>query len=63
MSKQEVDEFHRHELMDRIFVVQELFNNIVMDHPAGEDMKKELKKVDNALAAAYQRAGKLRFSK
>jgi len=53
MSKEQVDEFHRHELMDRAYFVLEILQ-ILEDHPAHTDATKEaMEKAGEALARLY----------
>ena len=57
----EIDEFHRHELLDRIHCVGVMFDELVASHTAAELIKSDIAGVSEKLAALYQRAGEVRF--
>lgn len=57
-----IDDLHKHELLDRLHCIQEMFDALVFDHPASALMREELKAVSDALSSAYQKAGLIRFN-
>jgi hypothetical protein len=57
----EVDEFHKHELMDRIHCINMMFNELILTHPAAPSVKEKIDKAENALAELYSAAGEERF--
>jgi hypothetical protein len=62
LSNEEVSDLHKHEILDRISVINHLFNDVVMDHPAAKLLTQDkLELVGKALADLYQDAGNMRF--
>ena len=53
------DKYLNHELLDRIYCLQESFNNLVVDHPSSKLIEKQVQAVINALSDAYQASGSL----
>jgi hypothetical protein len=56
-----IDEFHRHELIDRLHCVRSMFHVLICDHPAATLIQPELDAIDSALSEAYQKAGRIDF--
>lgn len=54
---EEVDELHKHELLDRIHCASTAFDVLVRDHPAADIMRNEIDEVSNLIALLYQRVG------
>jgi hypothetical protein len=60
------DQFHYHEVLDRLSVMMGMLSDYVSNTPVMEDEPELLKLVDEAhdkLAEAYQLCGKLKFEK
>lgn len=58
-----LDEFHRHEAVDRVFMFAEMFDEHVMQHPAVEqepELAKLAHEIGTLLGRLYQAAGALR---
>ncbi|WP_136420405.1 hypothetical protein [Herbaspirillum sp. ST 5-3] len=55
-----IDEFHKHELLDRIHCLNEMFDSLILNHPAAVLMQKELEKAAESLGKLYQKAGMIR---
>lgn len=53
------DKYLNHELLDRIYCIQESFNNLVVDHPSSKLIEEQVEAVMDSLSAAYQAAGSL----
>lgn len=65
MSKK-ADEFHYHEMLDRLHVVMCTLEDHVIDHLVSEEnkkIKKLLLKAQNNLMKAYQKTGCVSFEK
>lgn len=60
-NETENDELLKHELLDRLHCVQHMFEELVSGHPMTHLMVPEIHAVSNALGAAYQKAGAIRF--
>jgi hypothetical protein len=56
-----VDEFHKHELLDRIHCAMAAFADLVCQHQAAPLMSDELEEVIDAMGRAYQKAGDIRW--
>lgn len=57
------DEFHYHEAMDRLFTIQTMINEMLVDHPAiaaHGALQAKILCADEFLADAYQACGQLR---
>lgn len=60
MAKVEIDDFHRHEVCDRCYVVMNMISDLIVDHPACDNAKdeKQLYKAISLLDKVYQRHGR-----
>jgi hypothetical protein len=61
-----LDEFHYHEVIDRLYLIANFLDEALMDHPAvleNKELKKRIKKAVKELAEAYQIAGGVRYTK
>lgn len=59
-----IDKYHKHELLDRLHVVREMFDAHISDHPAVSLLdQKKLLKVIILLDQLYQDAGAIRHGK
>jgi len=59
-----LDDFHYHEMMDRIHVINNTINDHLLVHPVATKHKRLYNKIEkalNLLADAYQMAGNLNF--
>lgn len=66
MADNTVSEFSYHEAMDRLFIVQDMANDCLVEHPAIIAEPEVLAIVEEALAKmadAYQAMAKIRFDK
>jgi hypothetical protein len=62
MGKEKLDQFHNHELLDRLHVTLSYCDSFLLDHPVAQSNKKIKKKLSKAisiLSEAYQLAGEL----
>lgn len=60
--EEKVSDLFKHELLDRISIINHLFNDIIIDHPAAKLLTPEkLKAAGEAIADLYQDAGTMRF--
>lgn len=59
MSKKQNKLLLQHELVDRLAMVIDMFNQNILDHPGGNDMRQQLREVSKVLWEAYQTAGTL----
>lgn len=53
----ELDQFHAHEALDRTFLVSEMFDGYVLDHPfifKNEKLMKEAEEISFAMFNLYQ---------
>lgn len=60
----ELDDFHYHEMMDRLSVIMESLDSSIMQHPIGKiekEISDEVELAFNHLFKAYQIAGEKRF--
>lgn len=56
-KKVELDEFHYHEVVDRIYLIENNVDSFLLNHIAvkqHEDVKKRVKKASKLLVEAYQ---------
>jgi hypothetical protein len=59
----EIDEFHLHELLDRLHTLQNMWENIIQNHPAcGILIKDKAEAVQDAIGDLYQEIADVRFS-
>lgn len=61
-----LDDFHYHEAMDRLFMVTQILDDFVAEHPAIKRHKEVKKLVDRAggsLAKAYQDMGEIIYKR
>lgn len=54
-----MDEYHKHELMDRIHCVNEMFQSLVVEHLAADLLRKEIDAAAKVLGDLYQAAGNI----
>jgi len=60
-----IDKFHKHEVLDRIYVIQSNINDFLVEHPvikSDKKMKKKLEKVQSILGNIYQEVGKQQWT-
>ena len=63
MKKIQLDQFHYHEALDRIFLVGQILSDFVVDHPAvkqNPEVKALVESAAQGLADAYQKIGALK---
>ena len=61
-----LDEFHYHELLDRLHLITVTINDFLLDHPVAQKHKKLSKKIGKALmllAESYQIVGAMDYEK
>jgi hypothetical protein len=59
------DKYHYHEAMDRASMILELFNIMLVEHPAVEaepHIKKKVEEIEAALGDLYQLCGTANFN-
>lgn len=64
--KDKLDQFHYHEMLDRLHVLMSTLDDHILQHPVCKLEKEISKKVDDALTLlfqAYQEAGKISYEK
>lgn len=52
-----IDEFHYHEIMDRLYIIETMVDNYLLEHPVlneDKDLKKIITNISNDLHIAYQ---------
>ena len=52
---------HLHEILDRTYMIADMFENYVVEHPASESVKDEVLRVSEKLWDLYQVIGKVYF--
>jgi|GEM_PF-1443264 len=60
--KNKLDEFHYHEVLDRTYMINEIIENFLINHPVVKKHKKIETDIENAqdiLYEVYQEIGKL----
>lgn len=60
----ELDDYHYHEMVDRLSVVMDIIDNSLVQHPIGKietELKEEITLAFDHLYKAYQIAAKKRF--
>lgn len=57
----EIDQFHVHELLDRLHVIRVMFNDFVSDHPAAVLVAEDVEHVCRKLSSLYQKVGRIEF--
>lgn len=55
----EINEWHRHEMLDRAHILVVMFDQLIVTHPAAELLADEIERAAEALHALYQRAGEV----
>lgn len=60
-QSREIDEFHMHELLDRVDITSSLFNNHVADHAAAILFADDIEEIARKLRKLYQKIGEQRF--
>jgi len=56
-----IDKFHKHEVLDRIYVIQSNIEDFLIGHPviqSDKKMREKVEKVQNILRSIYQKIGK-----
>jgi hypothetical protein len=61
-AEKRLDEFHKHELLDRSHCLCEMLDTLIANHPVAHLVADEVTKAADALNALYQSAGKLSLS-
>ena len=59
-NKDKIDEFHYHEMVDRLYMMMEIIDSQLLAHPLTEEdseLKQEIEKVIDILYKQYQRIG------
>lgn len=54
-----LDKFHLHEMVDRLHIIQEMFNLTIVDHPCAGLLQSNIAEVNKLLGSLYQCAGLL----
>ena len=65
-EKEELDEYHYHEFIDRSFITLEIIDAHLMNHPVclqNPELKSLVDQSLDALSDAYQHAGRIAFEK
>lgn len=52
---------HLHEILDRTYMIANMFESYVLEHPASESVKDEVERVSEKLWDLYQVVGKVYF--
>lgn len=52
---------HLHEILDRTYMIADMFESYVQEHPASEVVKEEVERVSEKLWDLYQVIGKVYF--
>lgn len=52
---------HLHEILDRTYMIADMFESYVVEHPASESVKDEVERVSEKLWDLYQVIGKVYF--
>ena len=66
MSKPQLDQFHYHEMLDRLHVVMEITDTHLQQHPVAKIESEVGKHIDDAVSSlwqAYQLTGKINILK
>jgi len=64
-KKKIIDEFHYHEMIDRLSIVLKIVDDVILSHALIEDdpeLKSEMNIVSDILAKQYQRVSNIRFN-
>jgi hypothetical protein len=56
---EEITEWHKHEMLDRLHCLHHMFEELIAEHPAASLLPIELNMLSEALGAAYQAAGQV----
>lgn len=59
-NERDIDEFHIHELLDRVHVLRDTFHSHISDHPASKLFSDEIEAISEKLGDLYQHIGKVR---
>lgn len=63
-NKRALDEFHYHEIMDRIHCLHEMWNTLILEHPACEEALGCMgQDVNMMIGRCYQAAGNVNFDR
>jgi len=57
MNNYEIEKFQKHELMDRLDMLNTIFENTIAEHPIAHLMESRLDKLRKQINKAYQEAG------
>lgn len=57
MKKEKLDEFHLHELVDRLHCIRMMYEDMIVNHPAAALIIDDVNKVGNKLTKLYLLAG------
>lgn len=66
MSEMIIDEFHYHEVIERLHIINVMIDNFLLDHPLVEQelaLRHLIQEGQNHLERAYQLAGNMGFDK
>jgi hypothetical protein len=62
--EQRLDKYHLHELLDRLHIMQNIWESTIQNHPACETlMKDKAETVQVLIGRCYQAIGKIAFDK
>lgn len=62
LDKQKLDEYHHHEMIDRLYLIGNMIDTFLLEHPVAthhEKINELISNASNDLAQAYQIAGSL----
>ena len=62
-TKRTLDQFHWHEMLDRLHVVKCIFDDFILSHPCADhkELKRPIEAVSDALRRLYQHVGTAEF--
>lgn len=59
--KQPIDKYHLHEMCDRLYCMQEMFNRLIVEHPCAGLMEDQSEYISKLLSRLHQRAANLAY--
>ena len=66
MKKSKLDEFHYHEACDRTYLILDMIDSMLINHPVyykNKKLRKKLKKTQDILWQLYQKIGNIEYFK
>jgi hypothetical protein len=59
--EQSIDEFHMHELIDRLHITLVMFEESVVNHPASVLVSGDVQAISSAIGQLYQKVGRIEY--